>query len=85
MHTCGLGVALFKSRTLHTVTHTHTVSLLNCNNMSETIDILFHIPQHIGVQVDSVDHAPFEPQQLNTDGSVSLLEFALFLCQQVLI
>ena len=24
MHTCGLGVALFKSRTLHTVTHTHT-------------------------------------------------------------
>ena len=53
--------------------------------MSETVDILFLIPQHIGVQVDSVDHAPFEPQQLNTNGSVSLLEFALFLCQQVLI
>ena len=51
-------------------------------------DILFLftiIPQHIGVQVDSVDHVPFEPQELTADGSVSLLEFALFLCQQVLI
>lgn len=40
-------------------------------------------PQQVTFLVPSRDSIPFEPKELTPDGHVSILEFCLFLCQEV--